>query len=368
MRFIIILFKLLLIALFGVITYYILLIETEKYESSALVMVKDLKKEQSISPLGELLMTGGSEGSKDAKLLEIYLKSPATFLLVNQDFNLTDYYSSKKIDLIHRLDEKSFIRGLQKNKRNLLKSYNNDLKIFYDELSSTLQISFSHANPKTAKKIVEKLIVYATKALNRFEKKSTSIVLNALKEQEEKKHKLFMKSLKKLLAYQSEHHTLDPKIDVASKNTILASLESQLIQKEVEYNSKAQYLNVNSSEMNMLAGDISFVKKSIHKIKNEISGSENQKKLSVNISNFELLKSEVDFHKEMYRLTLVKLEDTLVQFGQQSKNLIIISKAEIAEDYTYPNKIKDIFSLFIIFIFIYGITSMILTIIRDHKD
>jgi capsule polysaccharide export protein KpsE/RkpR len=93
-----------------------------------------------------------------------------------------------------------------------------------------------------------------------------------------------------------------------------------------------------------------------------------QEKLHVNMSNFELLKNKVEFNKELYRHTLTKLEETKILIQQNKKNLIVVTKAGVADSYNSPNKIKDIFSIFMIISFIYGIISLILTIIRDHKD
>ena len=368
MRFLVILFKLLLVLFFIFLAYYIIEIETEKYESGTIVMVKDLSVKQSVLPLGAMLMPTGSESTKDAKLLELYLKSSTTYRLLDRDFKLSDYYSSDAIDYARRLKDSSPLLHLQKNRMNLLTKYNSDLSIIYDEISTTIELKFAHADAKIAKKIVEKLTRYASEALNLFEKKNSKVVLDFLQKQERKKYRVYMDSLQKLLAYQNQHNTIDPQIDVASKNKILSGLESQLVQKEVEYNAKQQYLNLNSAEMQILQGNIDYIAQSIANIKSQMAGDRDRQELNVNVSDFELLKSEMAFNKEMYHQTLAKLEETTVIFGQQSKNLIVISRAGVAENYKYPNKIKDVLSLFIVFIFLYGITGMIFSIIRDHKD
>ena len=373
-----ILFKLIFLALFLFIAYYILYIETEKYGSQSTIIIKDISQEQSVSPLGALLSTGGSESVRDAKLLEVYIKSSDMYNILDQEFALTQYYSSELIDPFHRLSNSTKIPFielnmtlpfLEKSKKNFLFQYKNDLKIVYDEASATIRIGFNHADAHIAQKIVKRIIFHSTQKLNEFERENTKIVLKFLEKQEKEKYKQFMITLKELLLYQSQHHTLDPQIDIDSKSTILAGLESELVQKEVEYNSKSQYLNPNSSEMQLLQGNIEFVRESISKIKNEMMGQgKSQEKLNVNISNFELLKNKVEFNKELYRHTLTKLEETKILIQQNKKNLIVVSRAGVSDSYSSPNKIKDVFSIFIIISFLYGIISLILTIIRDHKD
>ena len=331
-------------------------------------MIKDLSQKQSTSPLGALLLNSGSKSMSDAKLLEVYIKSSDMFDILNREFNLTDYYKSNKIDFLHRLSDSTLLPSSLLNMQNVLAKYNRDLSIVFDEASTTTNITFSHANAKAAKNIVNRIIEQSSKILNSFEKKNTEVVLNFLQKQERQKHKLFIESLEKLLAYQNKNSTIDPKVDIEVKNKILAGLESELIQKNVEYNAKAQYLNKKSAEMKLLKGNINYIKNSIRKIKAEITGNRGKKELNANMSDFTLLKSKMEFNKELYVQILKRLEETKVLISQNAKNLIVVTKARVADSYSSPNKIKDSISILIILSFIYGIISLIITIIRDHKD
>jgi len=366
---------------FLAIAYYILYIETEKYQSKSTVIVKDISQEQSVSPLGALLSTGSSESVRDAKLLEVYINSSDMYHILDREFKLNQYYASELIDPIHRLSNKKFSLPLvdlnitipfrEETNQNFILQYRKDLFTLYDDESATIEIGFNHADSHIAQRVIRSIIFHASEKLNEFEKENTKIVLKFLEKQEREKYKLFLRTLRELLLYQSEHHTIDPKVDIESKSTILAGLESELVQKEVEYKGKAQYMNLSSTEMKLLSGNIEFIKESIATIKDEIAGTEvnvEDRQLNVKMSDFELLKSKVEFNKELYRQTLIKLEETKVLIQQNKKNLIVVSRATVPDSYSSPNKIKDIFSVFIIISFLYGVISLILTIIRDHKD
>lgn len=369
LRFINIIFKFIFVFLFLSTAYYILYVETEKYESQSVVMIKDLSQGQVPSSLGSLLVGGGSASMADAKLLEVYINSLDMFTLLDKEFNLTAYYQSEEIDILHRLFDDAFVpTNYLFNQENLLNAYREDLLIIYDEPSNTIKLGFAHANEKIAQKIVQTIISQSSKILNLFENKNTKIILDFLTKEERKKHQLFISSLEDLLQYQNRTSTIDPKVDIDVKNTILASLQSDLIQKSVEYESKAQYLNENSAEMKLLKGNIHFIEKSINEIKRKITGKKGNQKLNVNMSDFTLLQSKMEFNKELYIQTLKKLEETKVLVNQNSKNLIVVSEAFVADSYTYPNKFKDTFSALIVLLFVYGVGRLVLTIIRDHKD
>jgi len=361
-------FKLIFILLALLSAYYISFIKTEKYQSKSVIMIKDLSQEQSVSAFGSLLLPTGSKSVQDAKLLELYIKSSGMFKLIDNDFNLTQYYTSNKIDTLNRLSMDAILPIWELNRKNLITRYSNDLTVLYDEASKTIEIGFAHADATVAKKIVENIIKYAGKKLNFFEKKNSEVILTSLKEQEKEKYERFLASVKRLLDYQNRHNTINPQSDVESKAVILSSLEGELVQKEVEYNSKLQYMNAKTAEMKLLKSNIRYIKQSIQNIKKEITGSKGKKELNVDVSEFQLLQGEVEFNKEMYKQTLAKLEETTILVNQNRKNLIVITPAGVSDSYIYPNKLKDTLSILIILSFIYGITTLILTIIRDHKD
>jgi len=359
--------KLIFIVGFIFISIYIIFIKTEKFTSSSIVIIKDLSQKQSTGLLSNLLVGNGSSVVQDSELLNLYINSYEMFNYLDKEYNLSSYYSSQKIDFIQRLYPNSSIEYIALNSKNLMKMYQNDIFIFYDELSNSLKLSFKHFSPKIAQNIVKSVIKYSTLTLNRLEKENSTIALNALIMQEKENKKIFKTSIKELLEYQNKHHTIDPNVDVQAKSAILASLEGKLIQKEIEYKSKLKYLNPHIAQMKIIEGMIIEFKKNIINIEKHIAGK-GDNKLNKNVSKFELLKSEVDFNKERYTQTLIKLEDTKVLIKQNAKSLIVVIHPSLANSYDEPKKLKDIISLLIILTFMYSIVMTILSILKDHKD
>ncbi len=353
--------------LFFLISFYIITLKTEKFASYSNVIIKDLSQQQSSSILGSMLLGKNSSVMQDSKLLELYINSSEMFNLLDKEHNLTAYYSSEYIDFMQRLSPDALFSYNMNTRENILNSYRKDLSVLFDEPSSTLNISFMHADAKRAQEVVQNIIQYSSKTLNRFEKENAEVALGALLSQEKENKLLFTDSIKKLILYQNKHQTMDPNIDVQSKSGILASLEGELIQKKVEYQNKLSYLNKDAAEMKISRDAIYQIQKSITTLKNQMAGDGNNQ-LNKDVSNFELLKSEVDFNKERYKQTLIKLEETKVQVKQNAKNLIVITTPTLATTYSEPQKLKDILTLLIILSFLYGIFTLVLSILKDHKD
>ncbi len=355
------------IILFISFSIYIILVESERYESSSITLLKDLEKKQKIS-LSEMLLGQGSSTLQDSKVLELYIRSHEMYDYLDHLYHLSDYYTSDALDFAQRLYPDAIAPLWKKSKANLLKKYNEDLIAIYDDPSGTLQLSFIYTDPKKAQQILQSIIEKAEETINSFARENAKIALAFIEKQRKEKRKLFIEAIKKLIDYQNRHHTIDPNVDVERKITILGELETELVKNEVEYATKLKTFNPNSREVKMLSENIRNVKRSIARVKKELSGSSNSEELNANVFEFELLKSDMEFAKEVYRQTLINQEEIKIEVAQKAKHLVIVAKPTLPDDYSYPNKIWDIFTLFVLLLMLYGIITGIVSIIENHKD
>jgi capsular polysaccharide transport system permease protein len=362
------LFSLLFVSLFIIGTIYIIDYETERYESHSIINIRDLTKEKSSNPF-DMVLGEVSTVMKESKLLDLYMRSGDMFIHLNMKFNFTEYYSGKEIDILRRLSKDSTIPSYQLNQENLIKSYNEDLSIVYDESSTALLLGFSHAKPEVAREIVRELIRYSSYTLNRLERENSQVALDFLQAQVKENELVFIASIKNMIKYQNKHNTIDPNLEVQAKSTILANLESELIKKNVEFSSSAKFMVKNSIELKVAKRTIQNLGKEIQRVKNEIAGSGTSRgELNDKVFDYKILKNEITFAKEIYSHALAQLEGLKSQVNQNIKNLLIISKPSFPELYTYPEKPKRIFTLFIILFFIYSILASMMTLIKEHRD
>jgi len=341
-------------------TTYILYFESELFKSSSTILIKDLKSPQLNSNILGNLFSNSSSNMQDSKLMEKYIYSWEMFNIVNREFNLTKHYMSKDLDFLQRVY--SFYKP-----DSPYRLYKRRVEVTYDELSTTLDIAFFHTNPKRAKEILEFIIKEAENKLNRINKENGKELLKFLREQVKKNKEILFKSIERLLEYQNRYKMIDPSIDIKSKSRIIAELEKEIIQKEIEYSNLIKYMNRNTVEAKSLKNQINNLKRKLNSIKSKLSGS-NKKELNRNLFEFERLKSDVEFNKERYKQTLIQLDLALIEATQNAKNFITITPPTLPKSYAKPNKFKSIFTIFMILIMFYWILSMIYAIIKDHRD
>lgn len=360
--------RLLFVSIFLTIASYIIYVETERYESSSITLLKDLSKKQEMG-LGAMLLGQTSNIMQDSKVLELYMRSSEMFNFINEEFNLSAHYTSENLDIYQRLYRDAFLENYKASDKNILKKYNDNLFIVYNEPSGTLSLNFVHTDPKIAKEILESIISRSDQVINAFAKENALVALTFIEKQKRENKILFTNSIRELIAYQNKNLTIDPSLDVERKNTLLANLEADLVKNEVEYNSKLKTYNPNGTEMKMLKEVIKNTKKSIKRVESTLAGSDDAVgKLNANVFDFELLKSNMEFSREVFRQTLINQEELKIEVNQNAKLLIVVSKPTLADSYSYPHKLWDIFTLSLVLLFIYSIIMTIITIIKDHKD
>ncbi|MEA3458635.1 MAG: hypothetical protein U9R21_08165, partial [Candidatus Thermoplasmatota archaeon] len=217
--------RIVFVLLFAGIASYIVAMETEKYESVATVLLKDLSEKQEVN-LGSLLSGQGSEIVKDSKIMELYMGSYEMYDHLDAKYALSDYYVSENLDGYQRLYEDALLPAFRVNRENLLNAYSKDLFVTFDTISQTLELKFAHADRNLSQGILQDIIKFTSKTINIFSSESAKVSLSFINDLVKENRLLYIAEIKKLIVYQNKHHTIDPNLDVERKNTILAELEA----------------------------------------------------------------------------------------------------------------------------------------------
>ena len=349
------------VAVFILSTIYFLFIKTELYESKTAIIVRDLSA-QSSSGGFELSFLGGGSSTQvqDSLVVQEYLLSLDVFLLLDKEFHLTEHYKSDKLDLIGRLHTDAKMEDT-------LEFYRNRLLITYDEISGILYVAYAHPTPKVSQDILKFLVEHVEKELNEFNRRKARKQLKFILVEHQKHKEQMEASAKTLEAYQNKHLLLDPSANAASSSAIIASLEASLTQKQIALSSLRAYMNESSHEIQALKNEIKGIKSSIVKKKRGLSGKD-KSRLNKTLFEYEKLKMALEFETEVYKGSLIQLETTRLDVSKEAKTLSVLSKPNLPDGYTYPNKQKVFITLLIVVLLMYGIFSMLTSIIRDHKE
>jgi len=352
--------KLLLLSIV-ITTIYISELESILYKSSTTILIKD-SKEKSIS-LGLLSGLGGQSSSsvQDSLVLKNYLESLEVFKEIDKVFNLKDLFLSSEQDFLSRVYRWNTIESY-------LGLYNNRLEVIYDPISSIITISYLDTDPKTSKKIVEKLIYLAEKKLNNYEDSLTKKELDFIHNEKDKYKKILDMHLTRLEKFQNNNKMLSPEEGVEGVSAIIKQLNAKLIEDKIKLNKLAVYQREDSFDIINLKEEIKNLENNIEKTSNYRHGKGSVDPITNKIYTFKELNLNVNIFSEIYTQTLLQEQKTLVEHNKNNKRILVLIKPTIPENYSEPRKIRDIIKYLLIFLFLYGILSLLFAIIKDHKE
>jgi len=353
--------KIVFLIIFILLSIYFLFIKAELYESQSALIVRDLSSSSSASSIGlKLLGVGSSSQLQDSMVVQEFLESLDMFLILDKKFGLIQHYKSDKIDFIERLESDATMEKA-------LKFYQKRLKVHYDETSGILHIAYAYTDAKTTQKILEFMINQVEHEINEFNRKKAKKQLAFIELEYKKSKEKMLESAAALQKYQNEHLLLDPETQATSSTALIASLESTLSQKKIEYQTKSTYLNSDNYELLRLKSEIKEIKNSLSNIKKGLTGK-SKNRLNKILFEYDRLKMQLEFNTEVYKNTLLQLETTKLDILKKAKTLSLISKPNLPDGYTYPNKPRVFITIVIAMLLLYGIFEMLLAIIKDHKE
>lgn len=340
---------------------YTMFLKAELYESKTALMVRDLSASSPTDNLGlSILGAGSSSQLQDSMVVQEYLFSLDMFLLLDKEFGLIEHYKSDELDFIERLASDATMEKT-------LEFYQKRLLINYDEVSAILHISYAHTNPKTAQEILQFMVNRVEYELNEFNRRKAKKQLKFIEIEHDKNKKKMDASSAVLEAYQNNQLLLDPIAKVTSSSSIIANLEATLTQKRIEHKTKSSYLNADNYEIVALKDEIKEIKRALANAKRALTGSSDSR-LNKILFEYDKLKMQLEFDTEVYKNALIQLETTKLDVLKEAKTLSIVSKPNLPDGYTYPNKPKVFITLVIVMLLMYGIFSMLTAIIKDHKE
>jgi capsular polysaccharide transport system permease protein len=343
-----------------VVVVYLFAFAVEKYSSDASFVISDLSVKK--NPGFDLGIFGSTSSSAqlDVNIVKEFLHSLDMLKQVDSRFDLKKYYQSSKTDILERLFNYS-------TEEDFLALYRKNLKIVHDDLAGITRIGFTISDRQLSKQILEFLLENGQDFLNalnhqRAEKK----IAFAATQLQRNKAKLDQ-GIIEMEAFQNLHRLVDPATDVAVQSNIIATLEASMVEKTSEYNQLLSFMAPSAIEVERIGKQIQEIKSALDVAKNRLSGQEKEQ-LNRLFFDFEKLKSDVDFAKEVYKNTLVQYEINKIETMQQSKVFEVITAPSLPDGYVYPNRFKAIgMALFFILVF-YKIAGLVWAVVQDHKD
>jgi capsular polysaccharide transport system permease protein len=171
----------------------------------------------------------------------------------------------------------------------------------------------------------------------------------------------------RLLGFQDTNAVLDPAASAEITQRVIAELEAQLAGREVELNTLSGMLQSDAAQVVTLRQTIAGLKQQINSEKKKLTSTKGGA-LNKVAAEYLDYRAMVDFHSDVYKITLATLEKMRLEAARKVKSLAVLSSPHLAEEAKYPRRAYMLGTWLFALCLLYGLIRLTIEIVEDHRD
>ncbi|RUR32219.1 chain-length determining protein [Vreelandella nanhaiensis] len=342
------------------VSFYWFVWAQDRYVSRATVVLESPQVATPEFSLSSLMGSGGGGNTHDLLLLREHLLSVDMLRHLDEELNIREHYTEHG-DIFAKL------RDREAPIENLHKYYLRRVGVELDEYAGVLNIHVEAYTPEFANEMTTLLLQAGENHMNEMGHRLADEQVRFLEQQMVRLDERFTETRQALLEYQNEYGLVSPTDTVASINQVVATLEADLARLQAQRNALASYQSTQSAELRQVERNITALRDQIVEQRDRIAQASGDSLNSVS-AQYETLELQAHFAQETYSSALAALENTRLEAARQLKQVSVLQSPLMPEYPTEPNRLYNSSVFAIITIFLAFIFSMLMMIVKDHRD
>ncbi|MFU8814643.1 MAG: chain-length determining protein, partial [Pseudomonadales bacterium] len=330
---------------------------TDRYVSEANVVLQSARMAQPEFSMSSIL---GGGSSNDLLMLRDHLRSVDMLRKLDTALDLRNHYASNHIDALSRIAADAPMEHLHRY-------YLKRVSVEIDEYAHVLRVKAQAYDPQTAHAIATLLLEEGEAHMNALGHRLAAEQVRFIETQVLDLRARLDAAMETLLAYQNEQGLVSPTGTVASVSAVVAALEGELASLKAQRSALGASQSERAPEMVRLTSQVNALERQIALESARLAAS-NGGSLNRLSADFETLRLQVDFAREMYASALTALESTRVEAARSLKQVSILQSPTVPEYATEPRRLYNL-TVFALMALLAGLIAHLLTaIVRDHRD
>lgn len=343
-------------------TFYYTFIAADRYVSESIVSVRQSGDVAAAAVTGiATLLTGTNPQSREETLyLKEYIHSVDMLKHLDAKFNLREAYGAEKLDAIYRLWS-----GVSQERFH--DYFQGRVEVLYDDINGLLTVRVEGFTPEFAHAVSMEILAQSERFVNEISHRLARDQLAFAESELRKAGERLRDSKASLLAFQNKHGVFDPMVQAEAAATLSTQLEAEIALKEAELKALLGYMQENAPQVEALRNQIAALKLQTVQEQRKVT-SQNGSRLNRLAAEYHDLTLEAGFAEEAYKAALAAVETTRIEASRKIKSLAVIESPVKPETAIYPRRIYNLITLLVALSLLYGIVSLAMATIRDHRD
>lgn len=340
---------------------YFGLVASDVYISESRYVVRSPEKPQK-SGLGVLLGTAGfSAASEEVRAAQGFIESRDALRAIDGDDFAREAWSRADVSVFNRFDPIGWSGSFE----DLYQYYGGKVAAGYDAETGITTLTVRAFSPAEAQKINARLLETAEKLVNQLNNRgSEDLVKYAEREVDEAKAQASA-AAQELAAFRNRKGVIDPERQATVQLQMISKLQDELIGARLQLLQLSKAAGQNP-QIPLLKVRIAGLEQAIKEELGAIAGGDDS--LSETAAEYQRLQVQREFTDQQLGLSLASLQDARNEVRRQGAYLERVAQPSLPDDALEPRRLRGILATLIVGLVAWGILSMLLAGVREHRN
>lgn len=341
---------------FGVLT-------NDVYISESRFVVRNASQ-KSASPiaaaLGQAGLSGGGGGTEGNGTVTEYILSRRALSEANEDGFIVEAYTSPDIFFVDR-----FGAILGESQEQLYEYFLGKVSVTEGLAGQVMTLQVRAFDPSEAREINSRLLVQSEELVNSLSERSQNDTIALAKQQVDEATDGARSARIELAQFRGAEQIVDPAQESMVGLQMIGKLQDQLISAKTQLRQLQTY-TPNASQIPFLRTQVRQLESEIAQTRNELTSG--QGSLSASMVRYQELAANSEFAEQQLAIALASLQEAQAEARRKSTYIERISDPSQPDFAAEPRRVRSIFATLVLGLLTWGVLSMLMIGVREHRD
>lgn len=335
-------------------------IASDVYISESSFVVRSPRNQTALSGVGALLQNSGfARAQDDTYTVQEYMRSHTALTQLQQDLPVRAFYEQG--DLFSRFN--GF--GWNDSQEAFYTYFKKRLSVDFDSVSGIATLRVRTFQPEDGQQINQKLLDLGESLINRLNERARTDTIVFAEQAVGSAEARVKQTADALTEYRVKNKFVDLPAQSSAQLAIMSNLDSELIRVETQL---AQLLSITpeNPQVSALQQRRASLQKQLEQKSKVLSGSGNS--IATQTADYQRLMLDYELAQQQLSTAITSLHNTRNEADRQQLYLEVINQPSKPDWAQEPYRLYNILATFIIGLMVYGILSLLLASVREHKN
>jgi capsular polysaccharide transport system permease protein len=310
------------------------------------------------------MVTGvSSSGSTvlDSYIVSDYIESKGMLEKLEERMDLRAVYDNDKADVLMRFDREA-------SKEDFLDYFDWMRSVYFETSSQVITVEVLAFTAEDAQKVAEEILTISEELVNRISEEARHDTVKTA-EMEVRRAEVALKSHRVAIsAFREKEQDIDPVTSAEARQTLLATLESELALTRAEREALLKSLPEDSPQVQRRDSKISALVAELESQRLRMASGtpEIDSSLTRRVGIYEELAVDLEFLQRNYVSALASLEAARLEADRQQRYVATFVHSSLPQEPLYPRRELNCLIVFLCAVMGWGILTMVVYVVREH--